>query len=280
LESELSVSKIPKIAHFYWGNERLSYLRYLTLYSFAKYNPNWTIYLYQPKMLQKKITWSTPEQKFTITGPDYYNKLDTLKIHRVTFDMEPLGLSNQLSEVIKSDFIRWSLLSTVGGVWSDMDILFFKPLNLSIIGNADTVVCQTHIPKTTFWSIGFLMSCPNNAFYSFLNEKAKQHPTPSAYQEVGTLFVRSLFKSVSQIMDAFPGLNVYDLPSSVVYPILDIPAIYDQNYAKSLFVADTIGLHWYGGFNLSGEYQNKITETTYGNYNNTLCHLIRNVVEQ
>jgi hypothetical protein len=228
-------------------------------------------------VLQKNLSWPTPEQKYPISGPDYFDRLDTIKIHCVTFDMEPLGLSNQLSEVIKSDFIRWSLLSTVGGVWSDMDILFFKPLNLSMVGDANTVVCTTYTPKMTYWSIGFLMSCPNNAFYSFLNEKAKQHSTPVAYQEVGTLFVRSLFKSVSQIRTTFPGLNVYDLPQSVVYPILDIQAIYNQNDVNSL-VVDTIGLHWYGGFGLSGEYQNKINENTYGNYDNILCHLIRKVV--
>ena len=45
---------IPKIAHFYWGNEILPFLRYITIYSFSILNPDWEIKLYLPTKISKE----------------------------------------------------------------------------------------------------------------------------------------------------------------------------------------------------------------------------------
>ena len=72
------LSKIPKIAHFYWGNKVLPYLRYLTLYSFKKYNPDWVVNLYIPKFLQPEMSWNGREHKFPIDCKDYYGQINAL----------------------------------------------------------------------------------------------------------------------------------------------------------------------------------------------------------
>jgi hypothetical protein len=41
------LKEIEKTLHTYWGGDSMSYLRYLTLASFRKLNPDWKIFLYK-----------------------------------------------------------------------------------------------------------------------------------------------------------------------------------------------------------------------------------------
>ncbi len=56
------MNNTPHILHVYCGGNNLSWLRYMTIISFKKYNPEWTVNLYVPKKPFKgKITWNTKE---------------------------------------------------------------------------------------------------------------------------------------------------------------------------------------------------------------------------
>ena len=47
----------------------------------------------------------------------------------IQVDFQIYNFNNDMPEVHKSDFLRLELLSTIGGLWSDMDIIYFKPMN-------------------------------------------------------------------------------------------------------------------------------------------------------
>ena len=47
----------------------------------------------------------------------------------IIFDCNEICVDNDLNEIHKSDFIRYYLLHKFGGVWSDMDILYIKPIH-------------------------------------------------------------------------------------------------------------------------------------------------------
>ena len=149
------LTKIPKIAHFYWGNEKLPYLRYLTISSFCKYNPDWKVRFYYPKYRQTKKTWNSKEHKYEIiVKKDYTEELKKLPITFVEIDFESLDLSNDLTEVHKSDYLRWFLLANVGGLWSDMDIIYIDSMNnisLNINDNNElnTLICYDWIKQNS-----------------------------------------------------------------------------------------------------------------------------------
>ena len=64
------LQKIPKLAHFYWGNDTLSFLRYLSIYTFSKFNPDWRIQFYYPaQKYHGARTWGTPEHTGRFHGP-------------------------------------------------------------------------------------------------------------------------------------------------------------------------------------------------------------------
>ena len=171
------LNKIPKIAHFYWGNPTLPYLRYLTIYSFYKFNPDWEIRFYYPKYPYTINTWKSKEQRYKFIGKDYYAELRKLPIKIIEFDMKNIGISNDISEVFKSDYLRWFLLATVGGLWSDMDIIYFKPMN-TLINNKeekkeiDTLIsiCKEGYRNKFKYhhSIGFMLASADNVYYQIL----------------------------------------------------------------------------------------------------------------
>ena len=173
-------------ANFYWGNKILPFLRYLTLYSFRKYNPKCKMNLYFPKKLQENRSWTSPEHEIEMVGKDYFDKLEDLNISLIPFDMEDFGLSNEISEVKKADFLRWHLLSSERSLWSDMDILYVKTL----IGFEKRNTISIH---NGIWSIGFLTSTSAHMFFKYLYKRAFECINENEYQSIGSLMLKNIF---------------------------------------------------------------------------------------
>ncbi|MFH0806007.1 MAG: methyltransferase domain-containing protein [Patescibacteria group bacterium] len=253
------LKKIPKIAHFYWGGGILSYARYMTVASFQKFNTDWEIRVYAPIYPSTTKSWGTFEQKYELKVDDYSPKLKELGITIIPINFARIGIDNSLSEVHKSDFLRWWLLSTVGGLWSDFDILYFKSINnvsfnKSEYSNIDVGVCICEYG----YSIGFMLASPNNEYYQYIWEKAKMVWNKDNYQCIGSVLFNSNFPTIESIKKRFPNLNPINIPMETVYA-------YDANHINEIYqstdtsklLPTSIGLHFYAGHNLAGEFLQK-----------------------
>ncbi len=281
---------IPKVAHFYWGNSTLPFLRYLSVLSFKIHNPDWKIKFYVPPKSYAGDCLDT-QQPFKFTGVDYFPNLKTIKnieIITVNFDfinnvcegLEKKYLSRQ--EVYRSDFLRWHLLSTEGGMWADMDVMFFKPISNMYINQQDNSEATTLIclhPKYGH-SVGFMLSAPNNKYYANILQKAKKSFNPIDYQSIGVNLLNVDFKTIDSIEKKFSNLKgkVKNIPVTTVYgyDALVIPTIY--NYSDmSRYTSNSIGLHWYAGHHLAKKYINSITHLNYTDFKNVLARTIKKV---
>jgi hypothetical protein len=273
--------EIPKTAYFYWGAKVLPYLRYMSLYSFHKYNPSWKIVLFIPSKLGNNKTWKTFENKEEINTIDYFNRLKDFNVEVRNFDMESIGFSNDLPEVMKSDVIRLHLLSTVGGLWSDSDIIYFRLINKTLTMDENKAyfcyrrggVSQEDIPKNgcLYHSIGFLLSPPNNMHFAKLFREAKKIVNTEEYQNFGSPFYDEVIDMGSK--------DIFNIDIDMVYPSRAVPGMWTQvsrSYINQIRRI-TIGWHFYGGHPVSGKYQNLITEDTYGQYDNIICWLLGKV---
>jgi len=244
---------IPKIVHFYWGGKKLPYLRYLTIKTFGQLNPEWTIKYYYPTHPTENESWESGEQKYNDNWDDYVNAIMSAhRIIKVPVDFSDMGIDNDLSEVHKSDFLRWTLLSSSGGLWSDMDILYYKPLKDITINNKrnedkKSVVCISDYGH----SIGFLMSRSNNNDFRKLGQMATSHYLRHSYQCMGSLLFNKVFPDVAS-MD-----NATNIPMHTVYPL-------NANQVKQVFgwgnmhrQNGNIGIHWYAGSKEAGDFLNK-----------------------
>ncbi len=251
---------VPKTAFFYWGGKRLSFLRYMTIYSFKKLNPDWNIQFYCPiKMISKNIWKEKQFENQSVNVLNYYQYIThNLMIRPIVFDFEKLGLSNDMNEVHKSDFIRYYLINNFGGVWCDMDILFIKPmeqllLNKNKIKSSSYYYFGKEDGEIEGHGIGFLMGTKGSKYYGDVFESAKKAYNAVDYQTIGADLLNREFNSsiLNKIyQDAIP------IDTEAVYAINHYNRDFLYNKCNfDMLTENAIGIHWYGG----SEYVRKLT---------------------
>ena len=238
------LENIPRRLFLYWGrNKPLSFLRYMTVLSFSKLNPDWDILIYYPSNISYIETWKTREQKENkYNGKDFFTELDNIN-NVITIESK---FTPKISEIFKSDIFRVHALATYGGVWSDFDILYTKPitrLHINSIENklVDAVICQH---KYSF--AGFLMSKAYSYTYCKL--------------AVNVLGAEATY--YTSILDNY----YYDVFSNPliedVVVNLDMESVYPISWEKPEGLLDnilqeehTIGIHWYAGSNIMSSHE-------------------------
>jgi len=280
------LNKIPKIIHFYWGGAPLSFLQYLSVETFKKLNPDWEIQIHVPEISTiTEPTWTTFEQKsHTQLEKDYFSMVVDLDVTIIQHNFENYDFSNDAHEVHKSDLLRWHLLSTVGGVWSDFDILYQRPItslaeNTDNNSNADTVLCRYHNGRH---AIGFIMSAPNNDFYLKILNLSKQNFKKESYQSIGSELIENNYKNIESYNQNFPNLNFIFLNPDCVYSITynHVDHFY-QGYItlknrNKLNNTEIIGYHWYAGHPLSKTFEKEFHPESIDTTSNILVEVIKN----
>lgn len=270
--------KIPKLAYFYWGAPILPYLRYMGLYSFKKFNPDWKITLFTPAELNTEITWQTHENEEPLDTEDYTDRLSDLDIAVRKFDMGTIGYTNAMPEVVKSDLLRLHLLRTTGGFWSDIDILYFRSIENTLRPTDCQAyfcyrrggVAQDNTPKNgpLYHSIGFLMGEPGCIQFDRLFNGARSVMNTAAYQSVGSPYYGMMINMDSP--------TLFNIDINMVYPSRAPQSMFESPHTSHIYEIRpiTIGWHWYGGHPTAGKFQNLMTEDTYKNYDNIISHIL------
>lgn len=263
---------IPKVFYAYWDGNPLSYLQYLTVVTFREYNPRWKIVLYMPLKRCMIKTWKTNEQKVSYDGTDYLQKLLEYVDEVIKIDFDKIGFKNEISEVIKSDYLRYWLLGNYGGLWSDMDVIYFNPIEkiydkgLTVYGNInkiDTVICY----HTDHYPIGFLLSSQDNPYFTELYKNANKHLDITKYESIGCVLLKKICNTPDLIPKKYPGLNILVIDKYTYLP-------YSWNKINDIFVNNipenikpyTVGIHWFNGSSIAVEFeklldQNKLPTT-------------------
>lgn len=261
---------IPKIAHFYWGNEFLPFMNYLTIKSFRRYHPSWKICLHLPKERSTVIPWVTGEQKeIKHLGKNYLENAIEYLANEVTYvDFQELGVTNDTNEVHKSDIYRWYLLSTVGGLWSDMDIVYQNPIeNFLDLNKHSTVLCHEMDVKNNknINYIGFLLSEADNEFFRTVFHTAKNRLN-NTYQCAGCEAIDLVLRlSIEKNYFNMPYVLLYCIIPQTIRVFMNLPA-----YSRKLDTTKIIGLHWYNGSPVSRELILPINPTNIRHYKNSL----------
>lgn len=282
------LNKIPKVVHFYWGNEKLSYLRYMSIFSFRKLNPDWTIKIHIPQKINNLVpSWDTFEQKNSQIKKNYWNKLEKLDVHVIThnpFD----DFDNNAHEVHKSDFFRWKLLMDEGGVWSDFDIVYQNSMNNlleNVLENNETEVGLSWYPNLHKWAISFMLSSPQNKFFNQIHELSKGSYDKSRYQSIGSELINNHWHRPGRLIKGNPKTKFCLLNEKCVYPIgpgnIDNFYVEVRDESKEMLTDPNIlGYHWFAGYPLSQKFENELDENNLNSFNNILATCIFNLREK
>ena len=246
---------IPKIAYFYWGNRTIQLSRAISPITFKRLNPDWDVILYVPKEeFSGTLPWAetTKEHAFDIRdGKNHIDMIATAGVRIEEIDLPSIGISNNLTNTTRSDILRLYLLSRPGGLWADMDTIFFEPIdslecNTDEMSSTDTVLCHTNKPYP-YHNVALLLSSRGNALFSALYDSVGDALDESNYQSVGSCMFNDVV-GFDTTIDARLHCQHRNLPMDVfyAYDCHNVRKLYSDN-ARVWFTERSIGMHWYAG---------------------------------
>ena len=141
---------IEKRIAFFWEGTTMSFMRYMTLYSFCKLNPDWEVILYL-----SEVSYSSPVKPWIDhNDQDCYNDISFNyfgRIHELPLNIKAWKPSDLFSDVLapshRSDIFQWEWLTENSGFYADMDIIFVKPMEdwYNKIKDYDIVIPNTNV---------------------------------------------------------------------------------------------------------------------------------------
>ena len=211
-----------KTAFFYWDGP-MPWLNSLTLLSFAKFNPDW-----------KMVLWIG----------DNVAELHGLELMGVEIRRaKSLDLPKDTRPQTVADIYKWWSLSNEGGIASDMDIIYLKPIpdvcevDIGLIeyGNGKT--------KRPIWTVGFCTGGPNK-FYKKCFDLALKHVGGLKYQCSGSHILRAL--ATRKDVTLFDSDLIYPMYKHMTERKMSHAVM--MQYKEDFELPDiSIGYHWYGG---------------------------------
>ena len=257
---------IPKELHLYWDGSPMSMLQTFTVTSFHKYNPDWKINIYVPSEQYNGA------MRFNFipdyTGPDNFYLIEALDyVNIVTVNLNDYGIQKDLHGILRSDILRYHILYDVGGVWSDFDVLWLKPMshfnNIEYYGNTpiEDVNAVVSFIYGTYGghSIGILIHRQYDPYVKSLIEATKHVRSPYSHEIFGGSMLNKCYPTLDslKVFDNVVGAKFETYyPYNIHPPKSTIQKLYRGTDLSYINKNNVICLHWYNGHRLSKDYIN------------------------
>jgi len=272
----------------------MSWMRYMTLYSFRILNPDWEVVLFLSRNNVHSKTWKdSPTQDFyNYKGEDYLGMVEDLGITILRWELLNEFVDMDASKVgpsHKSNFFKWQKMAICSGFYCDLDVLFVRPFDSLYLECSHSDVLIAH---HNYWSIGLLGSSGENRFFEDLYKHTFEIYTEEAYQSAGVHSVDSwcdILKKDEEI-DKRENLNVvknhycdlqfYNLEMSRIYPwrYNQMEHVFAQQHTR--VPQDCIGIHWYAGDLTSQRYNNIMEESNLKKFTNTYSYFAQKLLKK
>jgi hypothetical protein len=255
---------IPKELHLYWDESGMSKLQMFTVTTFHKHNPDWKINVYVSKQDYKGKAKYIPNYK----GIDYFPALKQLDyVNVTTINLDDYGISHALHGILRSDIFRYHILYTIGGVWSDFDVLWLKPMEhfRNIEYHGDTPIEEvTDVVSFIHGtggghSIGIMIHAKNTAYMKSVLETVKNVKPPYKHETFGSIMLSAHYPTIDSL--AKYG-NVIGARFETYYPYnIHPPNVTIQKLYNGVDLScinnNVMCVHWYNGRRESKQYVNK-----------------------
>jgi len=257
------MDRIPKILHMYWDRSPMSQLQTFTVSTFHKHNPDWTINVYIPKQPYTGASSFIPNY----TGKDYFHLVEQSDyVNIVNVDLKDYGIDPALHNILRSDILRYHLLYNHGGVWSDFDVIWIKPIdhfrNIEYHGDVpiNDVTAVVSFLRDTHGghSIGIMIHAKHDPYAKDLVELTKTIKPPYGHETFGGPMLHRGFptlESLSRFKTVIGARFETYYPYNIHPPSPTFHRLYNENDLGCIN-NNVICVHWYNGKPLSKQYVN------------------------
>lgn len=263
----------PKLFHYYWDDFRkFSFMNLYSLRSSIYYHSDYIHIIWCPKSPQENITWKEFCNKDFNQDPEYIKYIEEIKnmknVRIIYKNMEEfLEVDNTMSEIHKSDLFRYKILHEYGGIWSDLDIVYIKPITDIIKQDFDTINFLCMNKNYHYFPIGLLLSKRKSFLFKYIFDEAIKNYDPNLYQCLGSELFYKLFdktndKFIIKNNKQFSGKNI--LFNEEFYMKYNWKCINDLfiNKTDNLDLSKSVGFHWFNGSDVTKKYLKDIINFT------------------
>lgn len=224
---------------FFWGQEHLTFLRWVTLFSATQIHKN-VVLVRRTEPIRPTVAWRERQDfQHEPSGHNWMENVAALPLEVVALEsVAPKIAELRAPDIQTSDLLAWWLLAEHGGTVADMDIIFLKPLP-GIDHEVEVVVFEGY-PKPGYVPVTLMQGKPSSTWRrAFLN--AVQRYRPHLYESCGS-------DSLSPKPDGRLGEHII-FPWAGKYGwSLWHRWFFESNYWPDI-PDDCCGIHWYAGHN-------------------------------
>lgn len=257
------MKNIPKICYLCWTKDSpMSLLQTMTIKSFHQHNPDWDIvvYVYTRAEDDFGVNWYVPDY----TGKDYFSEVEKLpyvEIRRVK--VEKFGIKKDKHGILISDILRVKLLHQTGGLYSDFDVIWLRPMsefvNISCNGDPadfETTVCiyDKGDPDTTHHNNSNIVSEADGGYLKSIIEEQDKVLFPYGHQDFNTALLNRIYPNFHVIREKFPRTLRIDYKTFYPYGIFELNQLYLRTNLKPIEDPQVMCVHWFNGDKLSHNY--------------------------
>lgn len=263
--------------HFFWGDQPMSWMRYMSLYSFRLLNPEWDIHLWQCSTPVRGKYWTCPNQQdfFRYSGDDYRSFLPELDVR---FHAWSHWRINELGPSHLSNLFKWQLMAGEGGWYADLDILWVRPMS-HYLSRIDAGYNMAICYRLGYFSIGLLASTGGMAFFRRVLESA-ENATREVYQSAGVMAIYNALgcqpfqgsDHIKKIKQQHTGASILNFPMDLIYPwrCTEMADVFCRRHKH--IPGKTIGIHWYAGAEISQQYNRCMNHNNFHQFDNTYSY--------
>ncbi|KKL50753.1 hypothetical protein LCGC14_2302330, partial [marine sediment metagenome] len=281
---------VPKRAIFFWGADKMSWLRYMTLWTFRQCNPGWRMQLYRAPQRRFEKYWTERVQQdfFRYTGPNYLDLLpDISGLEVIDWEPPPAPGMRKAGPSHLSNIFKWQQMAEEGGVYVDMDIVCVRPLTewYKLIEKGSSLCWRS---EKRYFSIGLLGSQGNSQFYQDVLRNAIKCFSAKVYQSVGVETLYRLYRKVGKpggpnvwqrIVRSYPEERFVNFKMHHVYPWDSTQVAHMFQRELTVIPKATWGIHWYAGHPIAQKANNHLDERTVWSHRSTVAHFLREMLK-
>lgn len=238
----------------------MSWLQTVGPYSFHKYNPDWKIVLCIIKQNSQDFKPNTYTR--TYTGENYFSYLEVPWIEIREIDVLEYGLPKDAATVLATDLFRIKQLYENGGVYSDLDMIWLKPMEslpgvAMLTNGGDDFNATTCYYNWTFGhnNLSIMIAKKGSEYIKSILDEQKKIKAPYTDQIYSAELLNRMYPNFGLI--PFKGMLALKYETFYPYSTFDLSPLFKDIDLKPIDNKNVMGIHWFAGNHLSNEYMHK-----------------------
>lgn len=257
------MKNIPKICYMYWGGSGpMAEIMVFTILSFHKYNPDWEIIIYRTKQKNEELGVNTYVSVYE--GKDYFYLIERLSYVQIrTIDVAEFGINNDAHSILGSDIFRMNILYHKGGVYSDLDVIWLKPMNdfvnIECIGDPNDFESTVSLNDYTsgFHTASNIIAEKGSQFILSLIEEQKRVIPPYSHMAFSTSMMNIMYPDLYSIIEKYPRVLALKYITFYPYSTRNLGPLFLENDLSPIDSKDVMCIHWFNGNKTSVDYINE-----------------------